>query len=165
MFLLSKHKKDKQAESEDFVKNLFAKINLRLQVFAEYLKLKANKFTNQRKRVILVVFIISSATESAYVIASSLFKPDKIPITIVPIRKPKTGEESRRSKFTITPKEYKKITDYKRYLDSVNTAVVGKDVPDSRVLRRQGLIDTLRLLETIFINQQKQMLWKRKNGY
>lgn len=169
MILFFKYKEDKQAEADIAATKIAAKINAVLHVFAAYLQESANKLSHKAKVMLLVIFIISSASLIVYQIRFSLLNSDGTFLSITPVSKPaystKTGEENVRSKLMASGNEYKSITDLKNFFDSVNTAIKGKKARDNILLKRPGLIDSLRRLEKYLIKQQKEMLWKRKRGY
>jgi hypothetical protein len=169
MFLLSKHDKQKERAKGLMLSKMAAKGEAELRIFAGYLQGKTNRLSTKGRAVIFIAFSILSASLATYQIISSLLKPAGTIIIITPLSKPlystKTGEEGLRTRGSLSLKDYKKITDFKSYLDSPNTSFLGRKARDNIFKNRKDLLDTLKLLETIFIKREKDTLWKRKHTY
>jgi hypothetical protein len=169
MFLLSKHDKQKESAKGLMLSKMVAKVEAELRIFAGYLQAKTNRLSTKGRAVIFFAFSILSASLATYQIISSLLKPAGTILIITPVSKPlystKTGEEGLRSKTSFSVKDYKKITDFESYLDNLNTSFLGRKARDNIFKNRNHLLDTLKLLETIFIKREKDTLWKRKHTY
>lgn len=167
MFLLFKDKESKQAEANPALERLRVKINALLKKLAAYLLEKTNQISAKIKLVMLVVFIIASASLSIYVIAASIINTRvealSVPQIVIPKYNITTEEQRRAAQRLIIQQDYKRIYDLKHYIDSLHQTIAGKHAYDSLNRLRPGLIDTLKLLENIYSNQQKEILWKRKH--
>jgi hypothetical protein len=67
-----------------------------------------------------------------------------------------TNPENLRAKTIVSENEYKKITGFKRYLDSVSGIATGKLWVDSLLAERPGLTDSICIIENIYLSQLKK---------
>jgi len=101
--------------------------------------------TIQKVKLWLIIFCVFSGGLSVYFIVSSLVaQPDK-PIKIERLRMPvnlnRSGEEGLDA--TIPGDIYQQIQDYKHYMDSLGEPI------------RKSLLDSMTILEQIYLQQQK----------
>jgi len=167
MFLLFKDRESKQAEANPALERLSVKINALLKKWGVYLQEKTNHISAKIKLVVFAVFTMASVTLSIYVILASIIntRVEALSVTqiVIPKNNIKTGEQRKAAQRLIIQQDYKKIYDLKQYTDSLNQTIAGKHASDSLNKLRPGLMDTLKLLENIYLNQQKETLWKRKH--
>lgn len=67
----------------------------------------------------------------------------------------KVGDELNKPPAIITKEEFKKIEHFKKYTDSLAGSPAGKEIYDSILISRPGLIDSIILLENIYHSQIK----------
>ncbi|MES2648072.1 MAG: hypothetical protein V4717_14440 [Bacteroidota bacterium] len=135
-------------------KKLARKINSRLIKTAEYLTTVTEKISKRGKIFTLFIFCGMSSTLSIFIIINALrnenhgFSIEKI---IIPAHVPGTNQNDSFRKFQQLPgPEYNNIIDFKNYLDSLEQTPVGKNIYDSFVKARPGLIDSIRILHRVY---------------
>ncbi len=167
MFLLFKRRKTKQFDTGSALGKLVIKINAVLKVWAIYLQKRTSRETVKTKVVKLVGFVIVAVALNIYLIAASLIntKNNALLVTriVIPDNIIKRAQQESKVQKLLMQKDYKKIFDLNQHLDNINQTIKGKELYDTLVKMRPGLIDTLKLLENIYLKQQKETLWKRKN--
>lgn len=99
----------------------------------------------QRVKISLVIFCIVSGGLSIYFFVDALASKPKPTFKIDQVRMPqhfdKSGDEVMEN---VMPEDiYRQIQDYKRYMDSIGEQI------------RPGLADSMRILEEIYLQQQK----------
>ncbi|MCC9073493.1 hypothetical protein LNQ49_18105 [Flavobacterium sp. F-65] len=138
----------------------FEQANLRLQhKCAQWLERKTAHFSRLNWIVILFSFIVLTGGCSIYLIASSFSGNTTKNITVIPITKPTNSvslkEKDIELKTIISKKEFEKIIHFRRYMDSLGRSPTGKKTHDSIVQYRQGLMDSLSILENYYYSHFK----------
>lgn len=117
--------------------------------FAEAMNKRTSKLSNQKLKIALVIFCLSSGGFSIYLAGNAIFSKDKNQpaIEVKPIHVPKhydkTGSEINEPDNYISDELYHEIQEYKRYMDSLGNPI------------RPGLQDSIKLLEQIYHSQIK----------
>lgn len=108
------------------------------------------KFSNRMNRfrglkTLLIVFCIVSAGLSTYFLVDAITRKPKTKIKIDRIRSPRPAYEAPEEMYDekIPHEIYQSIQDYKKYLDSTGEII------------RPGLADSMRVLEEMYLQQQK----------
>jgi len=76
-------------------------------------------------------------------------------VKIEQINFPKYDHREDKERIIITKKDYQSITIFRSYMDSLYTSEEGKNQYDSILQARPGLMDSVQLLEQIYLLQQK----------
>ncbi len=140
MFGRKKNKEPKENPLQDKVAGKIAGSMLRMQtLFA----LKMNKIKDLK--MFLVLFCLVSGGLSIYFFVDALVSTPTQTFKVDPIRMPqhfdKTGNEV--IDHVLPADIYEQIQDYKKYMDSTGQPI------------RQGMLDSMRILEEIYLQQQK----------
>lgn len=140
MFGRKKNKEPKENPLQDKVAGKIAGSMLRMQtLFA----MKMNKIKDLK--LFLVLFCLVSGGLSIYFFVDALVSTPKQTFKVDPIRMPqhfdKTGNEV--IDHVLPADIYEQIQDYKKYMDSTGQLI------------RQGMLDSMRILEEIYLQQQK----------
>lgn len=104
---------------------------------------RMNKLKNLK--AILIAFCVISSGLSIYFFVDAIISKPKAKLKIDPIRMPqhfdKSGDEVMES--TMPDDIYQQIQDYKKYMDSIGQPI------------RPGMMDSIKILEKIYLQQQK----------
>lgn len=128
---------------------------------AGFLNRKAAGLSTGGKKVFLFVFCLLFGGMSLYLIVKTLWHPSEADASIkpkaisVPRHMNKTGEETLYPRVLVTEEDMKEVRTFKRYMDSLKNSVNGKSLYDSILTARPGLMDTVGMLEELYLLQQK----------
>jgi|SRR6218665_1153422 len=119
----------------------------------------AERIPVKKRKWMVILFILIGGGYSFYLIASSLSGSHHQGLKITSIKTPKyitnAGDSLIQSAGLIPESEYKKIKQFKNYMDSLNKSVAGKRIADSIMKARPGLLDSVIKLEAIYHLQAK----------
>jgi hypothetical protein len=114
------------------------------------------------KKIFLILFVLIFGSYSLYILLHTFLssnkndakgiKPEAIS---VPSHLNEAGDENTSATTGITEEDLKNITVFKHYMDSLRASSSGKYVYDSIISTRPGLMDSIKLLEQIYLFQQK----------
>ena len=121
-----------------------------------------NRLSVKGKKTFLILFVLIFGCYSLYILldtflsnnknSSKSIKPEAISI---PRHLNEAGDENTSAGTVITKEDLKSITSFKHYMDSLKTSSRGIYVYDSIINARPGLMDSIKLLEQIYLFQQK----------
>ena len=162
--LLSKNKKNAEELNELKVQDKVAKgiagFLLAIQNrFALFMSQRINKLTTRAKQVCLVVFCLVFGGFSIYAFVGAFrnsetsgkrLKPDQL---AVPKYYDRTDAEIEEP--TVSEKDIVRINRFKKYMDSLKKSANGKQVYDSILKTRPGLMDSIQVIEQIYYSQSK----------
>lgn len=147
-----KRKKKSEATGNwtDRAAGKIASAGIKLQTkFAEAMNKRTSRLSNQKLKIVLVTFFLSSGGFSIYLASHAIFGKDKSQpaIEVKPIHVPqhydKTGSEINEPDSYISDELYHEIQEYKRYMDSLGQPI------------RPSLQDSIKVLEQIYHSQIK----------
>lgn len=138
----------------------FEQANLRLQYkCAQWLERKTAHFSRLNWIVVLFTFIVFTGGCSIYLIVNSFSNNKSRNITIAPITKPTNHiplkEKPPELNTIISKTEFEKITNFRKYMDSLGRSPTGKKTYDSIVSGRPGLLDSLTIIENYYYSHFK----------
>jgi hypothetical protein len=164
MWLYKKSKKVKDVAAEetvsDKVANKIAGVGIKLQkLFAESMNKLFMKTDYKRLKLILLLFCITAGGYSVYLIVNSIVSPAKnqkgfeVQQMDVPKHFNKTGDDIIPDAY-IDEETWFQIQHFRKYIDSLkqNNAVKY----DSILQSRPGLMDSVQLLEQIYLSQKQK---------
>ena len=165
MWLLKRKKKDLQPEEKtkmsDKVAGKIAGIGIKAQqLFAERMNKLFMKTDFKRLKLILLFFCVSAGGYSVYLVAYSVFSPEKkknvfeIQQIDIPKHFDKTGDEAPTPDAMVDEQTYLQIKDFKKYMDSLKLKKTNEY--DSILQARPGLMDSVQLLEQIYLSQKQK---------
>lgn len=120
---------------------------------------KANLISGKGKLILLIIFCLLAGSISFYAAKRSFSGKQKISLSANSIIKPKhihQPDEETRSTAGITHEEYLRIYNFKLYLDSIANTPSGRRTFDSIITVRPGLIDSILIIEHIYLSQTKE---------
>jgi hypothetical protein len=120
---------------------------------------RTQKFSRRTWIVLLILFVLSTSTYSAYLAVSAITEKDGILITVTPIKKPRytTGtRETDKEVVEVSEAEYRRIKRFSIYIDSLARIPSGKILYDSISSHRHGLMDSLQLIEQLYRGKIKK---------
>lgn len=165
MWLFKKKKKEVQSDDKttvsDKVAGKIAGVGIKAQqLFAEKMNRIFMKTDYKRLKLILIFFCVSAGGYSIYLIAESVFslerkqKAFEIQQMDIPKHFNKTGDETVMPEATIDEQTYLQIQDFRKQMDSLKLNRTTEY--DSILQARPGLMDSVQVLEQIYLSQQKK---------
>ncbi len=130
------------------------------QAFANKMNKLFETMNVKRIKIVLIVFCITTGGYSLYLLANSVFKKDskqqafKVEQVDVPKHFDKTGEEKIMPEAAIDEQTYNQIQDFKKYMDSIR--IHKRKEYDSIILNRPGLLDSVQVLEQIYLSHKQK---------
>lgn len=149
----SKKKEDTQTKGNSIAKGA-ASIYIRLQTrWAKWMEKRTESFSKGNWTVLLVLFVLLSGGYSTYMLLSSFITKERKAFSITPISKPghltETGDVKAQA-LLIPETEYRRIHNFRIYMDSLARSPSGKATYDSITYRRPGLMDSVRTIDNYY---------------
>lgn len=120
---------------------------------------KTKPISSKGKLILLIIFCFLSGTIGIYVADSCFSGKRELPFPASSIKKPKyihlQGEPTGPT-ASISREEYLHIQNFKKYMDSMAKTPSGRRTFDSIITARPGLIDSILLIEHIYLSQTKE---------
>lgn len=165
MWLFKKPKKEIQSDDKttvsDKVAGKIAGVGIKAQqLFAEKMNRTFMKTDFKRLKLILIFFCVSAGGYSIYLIANSVFSPERKQKTFeiqqmdIPKHFDKTGDETVMPDATVDEQTYLQIQDFRKYIDSLKLNRTNEY--DSILQARPGLMDSVQVLEQIYLSQKQK---------
>ncbi|MBR2647975.1 MAG: hypothetical protein ACRCSM_09905 [Sediminibacterium sp.] len=165
MWLFKKKKKEVQSDDKttvsDKVAGKIAGVGIKVQqLFAENMNRIFMKTDFKRLKLILIVFSVCAGGYSIYLIVNSVFSPERkqkaleIQQMDIPKHFNKTGDETVMPEATIDEQTYLQIQDFRKYMDSLKLNRTNEY--DSILQARPGLMDSVQVLEKIYLSQKQK---------
>lgn len=165
MWLFKKKKKEVQSDDKtavsDKVAGKIAGVGIKVQqLFAENMNRIFMKTDFKRLKLILIFFCVSAGGYSIYLIADSVFSPERkqksfeIQQMDIPKHFNKSGDETIMPEATIDEQTYLQIQDFRKYMDSLKLNRTNEY--DSILQARPGLMDSVQVLEQIYLSQKQK---------
>jgi hypothetical protein len=113
-----------------------------------------------RLKLILVLFCLCAGGYSIYLVANSIISADKkqnsfeVQQMDIPKHFNKTGDELITPDAFVDEQTYQQIEQFKQYMDSLKNHQV--DQYDSILQARPGLMDSVQMLEQIYLSQKQK---------
>jgi hypothetical protein len=128
---------------------------------AGFLNRKTVKLSTVGKKVFLIAVCLVFGGMSLYLMVKPFWHPTKLDTSLkpkaisVPEHANKTGDENLYPHVLVTEEDMKDVRNFKRYMDSLKNSVNGRPLFDSILKARPGLMDTVGMLEELYLLQQK----------
>lgn len=150
--------KNRTYQRSGFLNNAKSKISQLLRKLSNYLTEESEKLTLSTKKTLVVIFCVVSGSTTATIAFHSLEQKSNT-IYIERISIPSGVLQNLMRSDGDTPilpeRQIKNITRFKKYMDSLNQTKTGQKKYDSIVRSHPGLIDSLTLVEEIYLKQRK----------
>ncbi|WP_205514344.1 hypothetical protein [Longitalea arenae] len=133
----------------------------RQKKLAGYLNYKTEGLSVTAKKLFLLAVCLVFGGMSLYLVVKPFWHPSKPDSSLkpqaisVPEHANKTGDENLHPRMLVTEEDMKEVWNFKRYMDSLKSSVNGKSLYDSILRARPGLMDTVGMLEELYLLQQK----------
>ncbi len=165
MWLFKKRRKEVSADDKtrisDKVAGKIAGVGIKMQqLFGDKMNKIFMHTDFKRLKIFLLLFCICAGGYSLYLIIDGVVSPDKKqkPFKVQQIDVPKhfdkTGAEDLMPEAYITDETRQQIEQFKKYMDSLNRNNKGEH--DSILQARPGLMDSVQVLEQIYLSQQQK---------
>jgi hypothetical protein len=122
--------------------------------WAAYLQGKSERLSNRVKKCWLMAFCLLSVGSSLYMGIKSFGGGNNKTLIVTPINVPvhssPSVDKSTHSFLIITKDEIRKIERFRLYMDSLGRSLAGKKTRDSILLSRPGLMDSIRVVESLY---------------
>lgn len=142
---------------KDKVAQGVAKSILRIQSgFAKFMSQRTAKISSSGLKACLAIFFLSGSSFSIYIVVSAFTKRSSskaIHIDRLSVPKYYNNESDERS-LQITKQEFEEVQLFKKYMDSLSQSNSGRHEYDSIIKVRPGLMDSVKELEKIYLNQK-----------
>ncbi|WP_207515935.1 hypothetical protein [Longitalea luteola] len=128
---------------------------------AGFLNRKTEKLSAGGKKAFLFAVCLLFGGMSLYLVVKPFWRPSAPDASIkpkaisVPEHANKTGDENLYPRVLVTEADIKEVRDFKRYTDSLKNTANGRSLYDSILRARPGLMDTVGMLEELYLLQQK----------
>ncbi|HNP25093.1 MAG TPA: hypothetical protein PKL37_23655 [Panacibacter sp.] len=125
--------------------------------FASFMSRKFNHLTIKKKKTVFILLFILIGGLSVYQIIHGIFSDSEIGTTVKidKINFPVHNSKSNIERIKVTEKDYQSIASFRHYMDSLNKILNGKYQYDSILQARPGLMDSVQVLEQLYLSQQK----------
>ncbi len=165
MWLYKAKQKDKETVDKvtvsDKVAGKIAAAGIKLQqLFAEKMNKLLMKTDFKRLKIILIIFCIGAGGYSIYLIANSAISPDRkqnsfeVQKMDVPRHFDKTGDENLIPEAYVDEEIYQQVKQFRNYMDSLKQK--RRNEYDSILQARPGLMDSVQMLEQIYLSQKQK---------
>lgn len=124
-------------------------IQRRQRVYADYLQAKTAGFSKRTLILLLVAFCLLLGSSSSYVLISAFRKPGST-IKITAISVPVPANQPKRRGIEPLPAPVKRMLSFQHYMDSLAGTKAGRQVYDSIIHSRPGLMDSVRTAIKLF---------------
>ncbi|MBT2591405.1 hypothetical protein J7E50_14340 [Pedobacter sp. ISL-68] len=121
--------------------------------WAKWMEKRTESFSRGHWTLILILFVLITGGHSTYLLVSSFSSKERKVFLITPISKPRhlteTGDVKAEA-LSVTETEYRRIHNFRIYMDSLARTPSGKASYDSITYRRPGLMDSVRNIENYY---------------
>lgn len=153
-FLFKRKRKEDTQDMENSIAKGAASIYLCLQArWAKWMEKRTESFSRGNWTLLLILFVMLTGGYSTYLLVSSFTAKAEKAFTITLIRKPGHLTETGDAKADAVPvleTEYRRIHNFKMYMDSLARSPSGKATYDSITFRRPGLMDSVRYIDNYY---------------
>lgn len=122
--------------------------------WADFMQRHTERLSRKGKLNILCLFCVAAASLSIYFIASSVTHRKASSFTVIHLKKPpyavNAGDEKTKALVIISEDEYKKIHRFRNYMDSLARSPSGKQLYESILSQRPGLMDSIMIIEELY---------------
>lgn len=155
------HSSVKENVAQERLANSIVSACLRFQQrWADFMQHHTERFSRNGKFIVLSLFCLTAGSLSIYLIASSVVKRKASSFTVIHLKKPpytvRSGDENTKASVIVSKAEYEKIQRFGFYMDSLARSPSGKELHDSILIHRPGLMDSILLIENIYQSQIKK---------
>lgn len=165
MLLYKRKQKDKETGDKvtvsDKVAGKIAGLGIKLQkLFAEKMNRVFMKTNFKRLKLILILFCTTTGGYSIYLVVNSIISSDKIQKGFevqqmdVPKHFNKAGDEELVPEDYVDGETWRQIKQFRNYMDSLKQNA--KNEYDSILQARPGLMDSVQMLEQIYLSQKQK---------
>lgn len=165
MWLYKRKQKDKdtvdKVTASDKVAEKIVAAGIKLQkLFAEKINRIFMKTDFKRLKIILIIFCIGAGGYSIYLIVNSVISPDRkqnsfdVQQMDVPKHFDKTGDENLIPEAYVDEETWQQVKQFRNYMDSLKQK--RRNEYDSILQARPGLMDSVQMLEQIYLSQKQK---------
>lgn len=159
MFLSFRHKRPQKQDTEnnaqDRIANSIVHKCIKVQErCATYMQHQTERLSGKIKKLLLVMFFLSSSGYSLFLIVESLKSHKGKSFSVTTIKVPehmdKAGDENTKARVIVSEAEYERIHRFQFQMDSLAKSPSGKRFYDSILFRRPGLMDSIMIIEEMY---------------
>ena len=130
------------------------------QRWADFMQCHTERLSRNGKLIVLSLFCLTAGSLSIYLIASSVTSRKASSFAVIHLKKlpytVKSGDENTKALVIVSKAEYERIQRFRFYMDSLARSPSGKQLHDSILIHRPGLMDSILLIENIYQSQIKK---------
>jgi hypothetical protein len=151
----------KERAAQERLANNIVSAGIRFQQrWADLMQHNTERLSRNGKLITLSLFCLITGSLSIYFIWSSVTSHKASSITVIHLKKPpyalKSGDENTKALVIVSKAEYEKIQCFRFYIDSLARSPSGKQLYDSILSSRPGLMDSIFLIENIYQSQRSE---------
>lgn len=131
----------------------------RLQAgWAKWMARQTAGISPKRWPVLLFFFVLCTGGCSLFLVVKSLLGKGEAILLITPIQKPSIihTDKAKKDSGIIADLPYKRIRQFRLFMDSLSNSPEGKKMHDSILYSRPGLMDSVRVIENFHQSQLKK---------
>jgi hypothetical protein len=160
MILRKRNRSSNENLSKDKVALKIAKLLLKIQdKFSAFMSTCTKNIPAKNLKALLAVFCLLGAGSSIYFITEAIFKNDKqqpaLKIEKVNVPNYFEQDDNLQIEQSDDPGTYEAIQRFERYMDSLQQTMPGRELHDSILITRPGLMDSIKMVKEIFNSQIK----------
>ncbi|MBN8876818.1 MAG: hypothetical protein J0I32_04675 [Sphingobacteriales bacterium] len=160
LFKRNKRQESTISVNEKVATKIVRAVALVQQRWARYMERKSERLSIATKKKLVILFCLATGGYSIYLAGESLFQKQSSVMKVTFIKRPQyvtqTGDEKLSPSIIISEKEYAKIVQFRKYMDSLAATRSGKWKADSILVARPGLMDSINHLEQLYHLQTKK---------
>ena len=153
--MMWKRKYRVQRRMHALFQNAFAKFDERLVQCARLLEKKTSAYSNTKKKLLLVVFVLLFVSQSTRTLIQSFKNKNASAFSVSRIKTVRVRQAAPVSK--IDSSELVKIQGFKNYVDSLGKTAQGRKMRDSLFKNRPHLMDSVRFLLNLYSEQSNKI--------
>lgn len=122
-------------------------------IWAKWMEKRTAKLSPGNWKMALALFVLLTGGYSIYLAVNGFTSKGTTTFSITPIRKPGHLTETGEAKTTlpqVSQAEYRRIRNFRMYMDSLARSPSGRSVYDSITHNRPGLMDSVRFIENYY---------------
>lgn len=160
LFKISKKQLADNTATERIANRIVVQVLKLQEKWAALMMRQTERLSLQSKKAVLILFCLLTTGLSVLIIIHSISSTAHKSLSIIKIKVPgqltKNGEENTYPSTLITDTEYKKLTIFKAYIDSLNKSVSGQKIAQDILMNRPALMDSIIQFEKLYRIQQSQ---------
>lgn len=149
----SKWNEQENSSNKKFVQIVVNSILIKQQSLSLWMQKISEHLSITGKKYVLVIFFLTAVTTNIFIVAKNIFRkndPETLEITSIKVPLHSLEHQLNANRIIITEPEYKKIENFRIYMDSLLKTGSGIKIRESILNSRQQLMDSILQFEKIY---------------